>query len=58
MPPPYPDGWYCVAFSWEVARGSVVSVQALGRELAVWRADNGDVAVCGAYCVRVSFDAV
>jgi hypothetical protein len=50
LPPPYPDGWYAVLFSWECRPGQVVPVRALGREFAVWRSAQGVVSVMGAYC--------
>lgn len=50
IPPPYPDGWYCLLYSFELAKGEVKSVRALGREFAVWRSESGEIAVFGAYC--------
>lgn len=50
VPPPYPNGWYMVLYSFELTQ-DVQSVCALGRELAVWRSKTtGKVSVFGAYC--------
>lgn len=35
------DHWYVVARSSDIARGGIVAVRALGRELVVWRSESG-----------------
>lgn len=52
VPPPYPNGWYMLLYSFELPLpGQVKPVKALGREFAVWRSlDTGRVSVFGAYC--------
>ena len=51
-PPPYPDGWYNLCYTWELeGAGGVKSVRALGREFVVWRSKaSGKVHVWDAYC--------
>ncbi|MEM7159959.1 MAG: aromatic ring-hydroxylating dioxygenase subunit alpha [Myxococcota bacterium] len=48
--PPYPNSWYRVAFSHEVPRGTVKSVSAFGRDLVVFRGEDGELGVLDAYC--------
>ena len=48
--PPYPSGWYVLAFTAQVRRGRVLSRTAFGRELVLWRTASGRVAVADAYC--------
>jgi cholesterol 7-dehydrogenase len=48
--PPYPDGWYRILFSEELKNSDVKSVRALGRELVVWRNEDGIASIFGAYC--------
>ena len=49
-PPPYPRGWFAVAFSDELARGDVKPLTRFGRELVLWRDASGAVGVADAYC--------
>ena len=48
--PPYPTGWYVVAFSSEVTPGQVHRATYFGRELVIYRTRNGRAAVVDAYC--------
>ena len=48
--PAYPNGWYAIAFADEVAVRGVVPVHAFGRELVIFRGDDGVVAVLDAFC--------
>mmetsp|Transcript_12692 Transcript_12692/g.14560 ORF Transcript_12692/g.14560 Transcript_12692/m.14560 type:complete len:437 (+) Transcript_12692:166-1476(+) len=50
FPKPYPNGWYKIADSEEVPKGKVLTVTALGRELVVFRGDDGRVGVLNAFC--------
>ena len=47
---PYPNGWFCVAWSEEVRRGEVKRVRAFGQELVVYRTRSGQAVVLDAYC--------
>ena len=48
--PPYPNGWFRVAFSAEVPRGRVRAVRFFGREMVVFRGEDGVAHVLDAYC--------
>lgn len=48
--PPFPNGWFKVAYSEEVAAGEVKRVHWLGREFVVFRAESGEARVLDAYC--------
>ena len=50
LPPPFPNGWYCVAYSREVEEKGVKNVEALGNHFAVFRGENGEAYVLDAYC--------
>lgn len=47
---PFPDSWYAIAWSSEVAAEKAVPVQAFGRELVAFRTTTGAVHVLDAYC--------
>lgn len=49
-PPRYPNGWFRVAFSGEVGRGKLLGVTRFGRDLVVFRGDDGVARVFDAYC--------
>jgi cholesterol 7-dehydrogenase len=50
-PPPYPDGWYRLAASTELARGGKRYVECLGHQVLVYRSDIDDsVHAMGAFC--------
>ncbi len=46
----YPFGWFAVCYSDELAAGEVKPVRYLGRELVVWRGEDGQARVLDAYC--------
>lgn len=48
--PPFPNSWYRVAFSNELPRGGVKSVSAFGRDLVVFRGEDGQLGALDAYC--------
>ncbi|XP_072015577.1 cholesterol 7-desaturase nvd-like isoform X1 [Amphiura filiformis] len=50
VPPVYPNGWFSVLRSWELKQGEVKYVSALGKELAVYRGENGQAYIVDAYC--------
>lgn len=43
-------GWHIVMFSQELAVGQVEPLHYFGRELAIYRGDDGEVAILDAYC--------
>jgi 3-ketosteroid 9alpha-monooxygenase subunit A len=47
---PNPIGWFAVAYSHDIAPGTVHEVQALGRELVLFRTEDGTVSVLDAFC--------
>jgi nitrite reductase/ring-hydroxylating ferredoxin subunit len=47
---PYPRGWYVIAESEGVAPGDVKPVTAFGRDLVVFRTQDGEAHVTNAYC--------
>ena len=50
LPPVYPNGWFHLCFSKDVAKGTVKYVQQLGEHFAVFRGESGQVHVLDAYC--------
>lgn len=47
---PYPRGWFCVGWSSDVKPGQAVSREFMGREVIVFRGDNGVVSVVDSHC--------
>ncbi len=47
---PFPRGWYVAAESDELPRGGVKAIKALGRDLVVFRTEDGEAHVTNAYC--------
>nr|XP_028576239.1 cholesterol 7-desaturase-like [Podarcis muralis] len=50
LPPVYPNGWFRLLDSAQLARGEVRNVAALGEQFAVFRNSDGKVCVVDAYC--------
>ncbi|GAB0092316.1 cholesterol 7-desaturase [Sergentomyia squamirostris] len=51
LPPPFPNGWFCVAESADVPAGKSISVSCLGNTFAVFRSkETGEVFILDAYC--------
>jgi nitrite reductase/ring-hydroxylating ferredoxin subunit len=48
--PPYPRGWYWVAFSRDVPRGAAKPARYFGEDLVLFRGQDGRVAVLDAHC--------
>ncbi|MEX2159837.1 MAG: Rieske 2Fe-2S domain-containing protein [Dehalococcoidia bacterium] len=48
--PPYPNGWFQVAYSDELTQGDVVPLQYFGRQLVMFRGDDGTARVLDAFC--------
>ena len=49
-PHPYPEGWYRLADSASLRPGRLRYIECLGRELVLWRAENGDAHAMHAFC--------
>ena len=47
---PYPNGWFVVAFSHELAPGSVQPLKAFGRDLVLFRTEDGEVHLADGHC--------
>lgn len=52
----YPKGWFQVAYSHEVAKGQVVSLEYFGRRLVCYRGSSGTPHVFDAYCPHLGAD--
>ncbi|KAG8040295.1 hypothetical protein G9C98_000866 [Cotesia typhae] len=50
LPPVYPNGWFGILESSELAKGQVKHVSALGENFAVFRTQKGKVSIVDAYC--------
>jgi 3-ketosteroid 9alpha-monooxygenase subunit A len=48
--PPYPNGWYQVAYSDEIAPGQVEALHYFGKDFVVFRSENGTLSVLDAHC--------
>lgn len=48
--PPYPDGWFQVAYSTELEKGQVMPLKYFGRDLVLFRGDDGEARVLDAHC--------
>jgi nitrite reductase/ring-hydroxylating ferredoxin subunit len=49
-PPPFPNGWFMLCESNELKKGQVIRKQALGKEFAVFRGEDGVVRVMAGFC--------
>ena len=50
---PYPNGWFRVADSDEIERGAIRAVQYFGKQLVVFRGEDGIAHVLDAYCAHL-----
>jgi 3-ketosteroid 9alpha-monooxygenase subunit A len=48
--PPYPNGWFQIAYSEELAPGQVMPLSYFGRELVAFRSKEGKLGVLDAFC--------
>ncbi len=48
--PPYPNGWFRVAYSQEIEPGDVAPLHYLGRDLVLYRDEEGEAHVLDAHC--------
>lgn len=51
--PPFPEGWFRVASSADVAPGQLLPLRFFARELICWRGESGAVRVFDAYCAHL-----
>lgn len=51
--PAYPNGWFQVAYSDEVAHGAVLPLRYFGKDLVLFRAEDGAAHVLDAYCAHL-----
>jgi len=49
-PPPYPNGWFMIMLSHDLAKGEVKTVQFMGQDVVAFRGYDGVVGVVDAYC--------
>jgi nitrite reductase/ring-hydroxylating ferredoxin subunit len=47
---PYPNGWYCLAFSRHLPRGGLQTLTFMGRDIVLFRTQSGAPAAMDAYC--------
>ncbi|KAF7997096.1 hypothetical protein HCN44_005373 [Aphidius gifuensis] len=50
LPPVYPNGWFALLESYQLAKEQVKHIAVLGENFAVFRTKNGDVKIIDAYC--------
>jgi phenylpropionate dioxygenase-like ring-hydroxylating dioxygenase large terminal subunit len=48
----FPMGWYTVCYSDDLAPGQVKPARYFGQDLAIWRGEDGQPRVTGAYCAH------
>jgi phenylpropionate dioxygenase-like ring-hydroxylating dioxygenase large terminal subunit len=53
---PFPNGWFQVAFSEDLAPGAVRPLHAFGRRLVLYRSEGGEARVFDAYCPHLGAD--
>jgi 3-ketosteroid 9alpha-monooxygenase subunit A len=53
---PFPNGWFQVAFSEDLAAGAVRSLHAFGRKLVLYRSEGGEARVFDAHCPHLGAD--
>ncbi len=51
--PRYPDGWFQVAYGDEIANGAVVPLKYFGRDLVLFRDNDGVASVLDAHCAHL-----
>jgi cholesterol 7-dehydrogenase len=53
LPPVYPNGWFSLIRTEELAVSASTSVNALGENFAIFRDDDGKVHILDAYCAHL-----
>jgi len=56
FPFPLPNGWFQVAWSDELARGELKRLKYFGKELVLYRGENGNAHALDAYCPHLGAD--
>jgi 3-ketosteroid 9alpha-monooxygenase subunit A len=51
--PGYPKGWFVIAFSDELPKGGVLSLEYFGKQLVLYRGETGSVHLLDAYCAHL-----
>jgi phenylpropionate dioxygenase-like ring-hydroxylating dioxygenase large terminal subunit len=51
--PPYPNGWFQIAYSDEVAQGAAVPLVYFGKELVLYRGEDGTPSLLDAHCAHL-----
>ena len=51
--PPFPNGWFRMAFTDEIKPKSVKSARYFGQDLVIFRGEDGQAHVLDAYCAHV-----
>ena len=54
FPFPVPYGWFHAGYSAEITAGEVKPVRYFGRDLALWRDQDGNVRLQDAYCPHLA----
>jgi cholesterol 7-dehydrogenase len=49
LPPPFPNSWFRILFSYELKKGEAKHVSVLGQQLVVFRSEDGAVRL--AFCL-------
>jgi nitrite reductase/ring-hydroxylating ferredoxin subunit len=48
--PPYPTGWFCVAYSHEIEAGQAKPLKYFGQDLVIFRTESGEAKLLDAFC--------
>lgn len=48
--PPIPNGWFQIAYSDEIKAGDVKPLRYFGKDLVIWRSEEGELSVLDAFC--------
>ncbi len=48
--PPIPNGWFQIAYSDEIKPGDVKPLKYFGKDLVIWRTEDGELSVLDAFC--------
>jgi nitrite reductase/ring-hydroxylating ferredoxin subunit len=48
--PPIPNGWFQIAYSNEIKPGDVKPLRYFGKDLVIWRSEEGELSVLDAFC--------
>ncbi|HUH36677.1 MAG TPA: Rieske 2Fe-2S domain-containing protein [Spongiibacteraceae bacterium] len=51
--PAFPDGWFAIAFSEDLKPGQILSLHRLGRDIVLYRTEQGQAIAVDAYCPHV-----